>query len=163
MKKIFLFSSVLSLLIYSCKTTKPTSAVAVPVVDTITDLSFKKVIKDKELYLSTTETIAFDTVYVSKDTLHLLTKNIQACDADNFKLIGNGMYMKSLPPQTNVKLFQLNDVECKEKHQFHLSYNIAPLQMKRDSSFTKGDSIVEKAVLIHLGNWARTLKYVYSK
>lgn len=163
MQKLFPFALGFFCLVGSCTTQKPNTVAAPPVEDTITDNSCRKLVKDKELYNSTTELVPLDTVYLSKDTLHLLTKNIQACDADNFKLMWNGMMMKSLPPQTNVKLFQLLDLDCKAKHRFHLTYNIAPLQMKRDSAFVKGDTLVEKSLLLHIGNWHRTLQYKYMK
>ncbi len=162
MKKLFFVAFILSLLIFSCKTSKPAAATAAPVIDTVYDYSFKKITRDKELYNSTTETVPLDTVYLTKDTLHILTKNILACDADNFQLMWNGMMMKSLPPQTNVKLFQLLDTQCKEKHHFHLTYNLTPLQMRRDSSYTKSDT-TGKSVIVHIGNWQRTLKYSYHR
>ncbi|MCX6199068.1 MAG: hypothetical protein NTY88_07580 [Bacteroidetes bacterium] len=157
MKKIFLSAFPVFLLIGSCTTQKQNGAASTPVEDTITDNSFRKLVRDKELYNSTTELVPLDTVYLSKDTLHLLTKKILACDADNFTLMWNGAMMKSLPPQTNVKLFQLLDTQCKERHPFHLTFNISSLQMRRDTA------AVEKSILIHVGNWARTVKYSYKK
>lgn len=160
-KSLFLFLAFTSIF-FSCKTTKKNTVTAVPVIDTVNDFSFKKLTRDKELYNATTEVVPLDTVYLSKDTLHILTKNILACDADNFQLMWNGMMMKSLPPRTNVKLFQRLDTQCKEKHHFHLTYNITPLQMRRDSSYTKSDT-TGRSVIVHLGNWQRTLNYSYHR
>lgn len=163
MQNIFLSAFGFLILIGSCTTQKQNGAASTPVEDTITDNSFRKLVKDKELYNSTTELVPLDTVYLSKDTLHLLTKKIQACDADNFTLMWNGAMMKSLPPQTNVKLFQLLDTQCKARHPFHLTFNISSLQMRRDTALANHDSLVEKNILIHVGNWGRTVKYSYRK
>lgn len=137
----------------ACKTSKR-AANPEPYQETLTDLSHKKVIKDKELYLATTEVIPIDTVYLNKDTLHILTQKIQACDADNFSLMWNGMMMKSLPPQTNLKLFLLNEGTCKEMHKFHLTFNVHNVRVKSDST-NNGSTI------IRLGNWRNTVTYEY--
>lgn len=139
--------------IFSCKPQKKAQAAQRPSEDTITDFSNRKVITDKELYASTTEIIAIDTAFLTKDILHILTKKIQACDAENFKLFWDGKFMKSLPPQTNVKLFLMNDAACKELHPFHLTFNISSVHFKTDSLNPN------RTTIIRLGNWRTAMRH----
>lgn len=135
MKFSLLFLMLLLLLIAACKTQKKTTATAVyPPNDTLYSTTYKKVLKDRELYTQTYNNLPVDTAYISKDTLHLLTGKIQACDADNFEVLWDGKMAKSLPPKTAVKLFLQNDPACKEQHRFHLFFNLAPLRWKTDST-----------------------------
>ncbi|MBK7148574.1 MAG: hypothetical protein IPH78_07035 [Bacteroidetes bacterium] len=136
MKRIFFAALALIALTESCKNTeKAKSSTIAPVVnDTVTDLSNRKIIKDAELYAAVTDAILIDTIYLSKDSLHLLTSKIRACESENFKLLWNGKTTKSLPPQVSLKLFLANDAACKEQHRFHLSYHVRSLKMKGDSA-----------------------------
>src|SRR5688572_22029055 len=122
----------LTLFAASCKTSKKVADVAPPVVviDTLSDYSSRKVIRNNHIFTSTTDVVPLDTVYLSKDTLHVLTKKIPGCDEDSFMLIWDGKMRKSLPPMTSVKLLQRVDPACTERHYFHLTYNIRPLQFK---------------------------------
>jgi hypothetical protein len=126
---------VLVVLFSSCKTSAPKtlSQNAVVASDTITDLRNRKLIRDAELFASVTDAVVLDTVYIVNDSLHLLTTKTQACTADNFKLIWNGRFTKSIPPQTSLKLFLMNDATCKKQYPFHLTYNIASMKNKTDS------------------------------
>ncbi len=161
MKKLTIAAIILSIAIASCKTSKKLTDVAVPIDDTIVDNSFRKPIHSKELYASVTELIPLDTVYISKDMLYLLTKRITGCDEANFKLIWNGMMLKSLPPQTNVKLFQQADPACKESHRFLLSYNIKALRFKEDSVSLGQESMWSKVTVVKVGGWKNILKYEF--
>jgi hypothetical protein len=137
----------------SCKTLKKTADGGnTKNTEVIKDDSFRKPVKDKELFTSTTEAVPLDTVYISKDTLNIFTKKIFGCDADNFKLIWNRDLGKANPPQTAVRLFQLVDGACKERHKFHLTYNISPLKLKGDTSATK-------TILIKVGGWGKMTIY----
>ena len=129
-------------LIYSCEGGKKSTAVQPPVNDTINDLLYKRIVKDKDLYASTTEVFLIDTAYMNKDTLHVLTQKVQACDAENFDIFWSGMMAKSLPPQLPVKLFLLNDPACKEQHRFHLTFNAKPLRSANDST-KSGTAIIK--------------------
>ncbi len=138
---------------YSCKTTKKEDAGGNGKNSGfLTSETFHKPVKDKELFMSTTEVVPLDTVYISKDTLNIFTKKIFGCDADNFKLIWNGDLGKASPPQTAVRLFQLVDGACKERHKFHLTFNISPLKLKGDTSATK-------TTLIKVGGWSKMTTY----
>jgi len=140
----------------SCKTLKKTGGDSnTKNTEIVKDESFRKPVKDKELYLSTTEAIPLDTVFISKDTLNIFTKKIFGCDADNFKLIWNGDLGKAMPPQTAVRLFQLVDGSCKEKHKFHLAYNISPLKLK-------GDTSANKTTIIRVGGWNKMATYEHN-
>lgn len=143
MKQILIAACVCSIaFIYSCTGSKKTAtAPPAAVNDTINDWLYKRTLKDKELYGSTTEVLAIDTAYINKDTLHVLTGKLQACDAENFDLIWNGMMAKSLPPQLPVKLFLLNDPACKEQHRFHLTFNTKPMRPGGEGS--KGSAIIK--------------------
>jgi hypothetical protein len=146
---------------HSCKTPKQATLAAVPeppaITDTITDLSSKKPIKNKELYAATTDMVPLDTAYLNKDTLHILTKKINACEADKFQLMWNGMMAKSLPPQASIKLFLLNEGTCKEMHHFHLTFNVTPLRFKQDSIRT--DTLQTKTTIIKLGGLKQNMFY----
>jgi hypothetical protein len=139
--KIACIASIL-LGIAACKTAKNTAAVTPVYEEILTEESYRKLIKDKELYNVTTELVQLDSARVNKDTLHVYTKKLQACDAENLKLVWNGSFAKSLPPQATVKLLLINDPSCKEEHRFHITYNIAPLWTKKDSAGT--DSLLLK-------------------
>ena len=128
--------------IAACKKAKNTVATTPVYEETIAEESFRKLIKDKELYNVTTEAVQLDSANVSKDTLHIYTKKLQACDAENLKLVWNGSFAKSLPPQATIKLLLVNDPACKEQHRFHITYNIAALWAKKDSVGT--DSLLLK-------------------
>jgi hypothetical protein len=139
----------------SCKTTKKTAADSANTAEVIADQSFRKPVKDAELFKTTTDLVPIDTVFISNDTLNVFTKKILGCDADNFKLIWNGDMGKAIPPQTAVKVFQLVDGACKERHKFHLSYNISPLKLKNDTSATK-------STLIKVGGWGKMSSYMHN-
>ncbi len=161
MKKTGFILLTVLLAVASCKTTTPATGATVPVDDTISDYSFHKIMRDKELYAATKEMVPLDTAYITQDTLHILTQRILGCDAGNFKLMWNGAMLKSLPPQTNVKLFEQVEPDCKEMHRFHLTYNIKPLQFKRDSAMFSRDSCAAKTTMLHIGNYKRVIPYGY--
>jgi hypothetical protein len=156
---VLIFSGFLSL-ISACKTSKRASDVTVPIIDTLTDLSNRKLIRDKEIFRSTTEVVPLDSVYLSKDTLHLLTKRILGCDEESFMLIWDGQMKKSLPPGASVKLLQRVDPACNERHYFHLTYNIKPLRFKNDSA-TDAHLEWSKVTVIKVGGWSNMLKYEF--
>jgi|ERR1043165_5181144 hypothetical protein len=147
--------------IASCKSTKPGSAAAEPVSDILSDYSSRKITKDKELYAATKEIVPLDTAYLTRDTLHILTKKIVGCDADNFKLMWNGAIQKSMPPQTNVKLFQQVDPECKEQHRFHLTYNVKSLRLKNDYASVCLDSCAAQSVRLRIGGYKDHILYEF--
>ncbi len=161
MNKVVSLLFLLVLILASCKTTNKSTAATAPIDDTISDYSFRKIDRDKELFAAVKEIVPLDTAYLTKDTLHILTKKILGCDADNFKLFWNGASQKSLPPQTLVKLFQQVDAECKEQHRFHLTYNITPLQLKQDTATLNADSSFSKKLLLNIGGYKRSVKYSY--
>ena len=161
MKTIFFTATVIVIVLAACKTTATTTGATASVNDTLSDYSFKKVTRDKELYNATSELVPVDTAYLVKDTLHILTKKIMGCDADNFKLFWNGALMKSLPPQTSVKLFQQVNAECKQQHLFHLTYNIKSLRLKNDTVISTLDSAVTKTMLLRIGGYKEMVKYAY--
>jgi hypothetical protein len=149
------------LAIASCKTTNTNASAAAPVNDTVSDYTNPKVSRDKELYAATKELVPVDTVYLAKDTLHILTKKILGCDADNFKLFWNGAMMKSLPPQTSVKLFQQVNTDCKVQHRFHLTYNITSLRLKNDTASFNTDSCLARTTVLRLGGYKEAVRYEY--
>lgn len=158
MKNLILLSAAFVLVVASCKINKTTTGVAVPVNDTVCDYSFRKITRDKELYAAVKEMVPLDTAYLTKDTLHILTKKILGCDADNFKLFWSGAMQKSLPQQTSVKLFQQVDAECKEQHRFHLTYNVKPLRAKNDSASFNLDSCTAKTTLLRIGGYKEMVR-----
>jgi hypothetical protein len=153
-KKIVPFLLAL-LLVSACKNAQKTATGSTGSSDIIRDGSFRKPINDKALYNATTEVIPIDTVYIEKDTLNIITKKLRGCDAANFKLMWNGDLGKSVPAQTGVKLFQLVDGSCKERHKFHLAYNISPLRLKTDTSTVK-------TTLVRVGGWGRMTNYIHN-
>lgn len=136
MKRIIVIVLAILAFTESCKNTEKAKAsvAAPPANDTMVDLSNKKIMRDPELYAAITDAFAIDTIYLIKDSLHLLTSKIQACETENFKLLWNGKTTKSLPPQVSLKLFLANEAACKEQHRFHLCYNVRPLKSKGDSA-----------------------------
>ncbi|MDB5282888.1 MAG: hypothetical protein JWO06_1963 [Bacteroidota bacterium] len=149
------FILLLIVLIYSCKTQKKVSEPVGP--ELLMDDMFRKPVSDKILFAGTNDLVPLDTVYIVKDTLHLITKKVVACDAENFKLIWNGTWTKTLPAQTNLKLFQAVEGSCKERHRVHLLYNISPLSFKQAA-----DSTGTANLLIKVGGWKNELKYRYT-
>lgn len=149
MYKLF-FLPVLLVAISSCKTQKNQSAAVAPVNDTISDFSCHKIIRDKELYKIITERVPVDTAYLSKDTLHVITPAIQACDAANFKLFWNGKLEKP-PLSTVVKLFQRVDAGCNESHSFHLTFNTKNLRLPQSSEQLPIDTTAH-TLLLQIGN-----------
>lgn len=155
----FLF---LLLMVAACKTSKKTQAPPEVISEWITDESAPKVIRDKEIYAVTTETIALDSAYIHHDTLHLHTARMTGCDAGEFKLIWNGAMMKSLPPQTNVRLFHRREPACTEQHFFHLTFNIAPLRMRKDSVGSSSDSpSLQRATVLRVSGYKAPVRYEY--
>ena len=122
-------------LLNSCKTQKKaTESVS---AELVMDESFRKPVNDKILFAQTNDMVPLDTAFIVMDTLHIITKRILGCDAENFKLIWNGNKTKSLPPQASVKLFQQVEGACKERHRFHLLYNVSSLHLKQDTTIIK--------------------------
>ena len=153
-KRIFIISTFLffTVFIFSFKMYrqgKTNQATAV-----ITSQKFHKPLRNKQFFAATTEVIPIDTAFVSKDSLHIITRKVSGCDAENFKLVWNGTMVKSIPPQTAVRLFKVADIECSEKHKFHLVFNITQLKMKQDST-------ANKVTTVHLGGWKEPLKYEF--
>ncbi len=161
MKEIVFALLVIAVIFDSCKTSGKGMDTAVPIIDTIVDYSFRKVMRDREIFNAATEVVPLDTVYLSKDTLHVLTKRVIGCDEEDFKLVWNGMMAKSLPPQTSVKLFQRLDPACNERHYFHLTYNIKPLRFKEDSLSETPNTSAVKATVVRVGGWKNSLKYEF--
>lgn len=154
MKQLLIVVCVCSIaLIYSCEGSKKSTTAQAPVNDTVNDWLYKRVLKDKDLYGSTTEVFLIDTAYMNKDTLHVLTGKVQACDAENFDIIWSGMMAKSLPPQLPVKLFLLNDPSCKEQHRFHLTFNVKPMH--------PGDANSKGTAIIKLSGMKTGISYSY--
>ena len=152
MKKQIIVFLIPVVFIFGCKTTKKTSTDNVTNLELVAPESFRKPLVDKELFKTTTEAVLIDTLYLTKDTLNIFTKKVTGCDADNFKLIWNGDLGKTLPAQANLKLFQLVDAACQERHRFHLTFNVSSLKLKSDTSSTK-------VTLIKLGGWSKTANY----
>lgn len=139
------------LVLYGCKTAQN---IAANKPGYLYSAHFKKPVIDKELYAATTEVIAVDTAYAQGDSLHVITPKIPGCNADDFRLMWNGVYDKDKPTQTTVKLFQAFNPACTEKNKFHLIFNIKPLQLKQDS-------VPNKSVLIRFGNYKGLIHYNY--
>lgn len=140
---VFLLYVLLLFGLDSCKLSQPVPATEAPSVEEeITDWRFRKIIKDKELFAATTESVPIDSAKLTNDTLHIYTRKIQACDADIFKLIWSGTMAKSLPPQAALKLLLINDPSCREWHRFHLTYNIASVRFKTDTA-TQGATLLK--------------------
>jgi hypothetical protein len=144
----------------SCKTSKKTVDIQPVVEDTLSDYTNRKLIRDASIFSSTTEVVPLDTAYLSKDTLHLLTKKILGCDEETFMLIWDGKIRKSLPPIASVKLLQRVDPACKEQHHFHLTYNIKPLRFKNDSA-AEANMEWSKVTVVKVGGWSNILKYEF--
>jgi hypothetical protein len=134
--------SLISLSLLCCKTSKKVFAEQPVQQVFMNDENFRRLIKDKELFNATTEVVQLDSAFVNKDTLHVFTKKLQACDAENLKLIWNGSYARSLPPQVSLKVLLINDPGCKEENRFHITYNIASVWAKKDT--TTVDSLLLK-------------------
>jgi hypothetical protein len=120
MKRIIVIVLAILAFTESCKNTEKAKAsvAAPPANDTMVDLSNKKIMRDPELYAAITDAFAIDTIYLIKDSLHLLTSKIQACETENFKLLWNGKTTKSLPPQVSLKLFLANELHVKNNTVF---------------------------------------------
>lgn len=162
MKHIILSFLTGLLLIAGCKSTKTGAAAApAPVQDTITDESFRKLMRDKELYNAVKEAVPVDTAYLVRDTLHVITKRILGCDAENFKLFWNGAMAKSLPPQVTVRLFQQVDAGCNERHYFHLTYSIKSLKVRSDNMAPATDSVAVTSTVVHIGGYKHSVKYIH--
>ncbi len=148
-KTIVLLAALLLLVMAACKTTNKATGEQPVYEELITDGSFQKLIKDKEIFNATTEVVQLDSANVNNDTLHVYTKKIQACDAENLKLVWNGSFAKSLPPQVNLKLLLINEPACREQHRFHITYNIGSVWAKKDS--VQVDSLLLKLPGLNTG------------
>lgn len=138
----------------ACKSSQKGTG-SVTVTDSIiSDMSNRKLITDKELFIATTEVLPVDTVYLESSTLHIITKKMQACNSQNFQLVWNGAMMKSMPPQAPTKLLYINDGTCKSLHQFHLTYNVSAVKLKQDSASAK-------TTIIRVGGWQQGVRYDY--
>lgn len=154
-KKLLIYSSALALL-GACKTAKSPVAEQVNTVEEITDDSYRKVITSRELYTTTTETVVIDSAAVTRDTLHIYTAKLQACDAENFKLIWDGKEVLSVPAKANLKLLLINEPACRETHRFHLTYNIKGVHPKKNTL-----SLVTDTMLLQLARVKQPVKYAY--
>jgi hypothetical protein len=162
MTKKFLFLTIVAVcIIASCKTSKTGSRSASG--DTIVDSKVRKITRDKELYAAVKEIVPLDTAYLVNDTLHIVTKKILGCGVDNFKLMWNGAIKKSLPAQTNVKLFQQVDAGCKQQHRFHLAYNVSSIHFKSDSMTFCLDSCTARSIKLHLGGYKNAMQYEFEQ
>ncbi|MBL0308776.1 MAG: hypothetical protein IPP77_03575 [Bacteroidetes bacterium] len=160
--RLVLIFSCLILLASACKTSKKAQISSEQTTEQITDESFRKVIRDREIYASITETVPLDSAYISRDTLHIHTVKMNGCDAEEFKLIWNGALLKSLPAQTNVKLFHRLEPACREQHSFHLTFNVAPLRMRHDTALvSNGSSSFQHALLLRIYGWKAPIRYEY--
>lgn len=160
MREFFCVALVCIFLSNSCNSTRKAISDQQAPNNTLTDFSFRKVMRDQELFASTTELVPLDTIYVHRDTLHLLTKKITGCETENFRLMWNGAWMKSMPPQAPIKLFELLPPDCKEQHNFHLTFNIKPIRLKQDSVTTTNDTI-KSIVMLRISGWKSAVKYEY--
>jgi hypothetical protein len=159
--KLYIYAVLVFIVVASsCKSSKKATDMQAVVNDTISDYSSRKLIRDKNIFTSTTEVVPLDTVYLSRDTIHLLTKRILGCDEENFMLIWDGQIRKSLPPITSVKLLQRVDPACREQHHFHLTYNIKPLKFKNDSA-SINNLEWSKVTVVKVGGWQNILKYEF--
>lgn len=154
MRGILLITVLILFVEPGCKSSQKTTAAK---ADVPGSGNFSKPVIDKDLFMSTTEIVPLDTAYIIKDTLHVLTKKILACKTENFKLMWNGSYAKSLPPQASLKLLQIVDTNCKEKRKFHLTYNLIPVRY----NYSKQDSTSNKATIIHLGGFKDAMHYIF--
>lgn len=107
MQRGLLFILILAGILPACKTSKKAESSTNSNSKIIADDLFRKPIRDKQLYLSTNDAVPIEGVYTVKDTLHIITKKIIGCSSDDFKLVWNGDFGKTLPPQTGVKLLQV--------------------------------------------------------
>lgn len=149
-------------LIPGCRSTKKIADTPTETNLILTDYSFRKIIRDKELYAATTETISFDSVSISKDTLHLFTSKINGCNSEDFTLLWSGAMMKSLPPQVSLKLFHRADPACKKQNIFHLTFNVSPLRMKHDAASVNSDSTSAiRSTILRISGWKLPVVYVY--
>lgn len=156
MKKQILVLVIPFIFANSCNTAKKASLGASSGnTELITDNSYRKPVVDKDLFKATIGDIPLDTVYIAKDTLNIFTKRITGCNADNFKLIWNGDLGKAIPPKTSVKLLQFGEGTCRERHKFHLFYNISSLKLKTDTSSNK-------MTIIQIGGWGKTASYSHN-
>jgi hypothetical protein len=146
--KYIIVAAALTVFTWACKTSKKVANDAPSTAEMIMDEAYRKPINDKDLYAATTELVPLDTVFFASDTMHIITKKINGCETDNFKLIWNGDLGKTAPAKTSVKIFQLTDAQCKERHKFHLIYNISAFKLKNDTSSVK-------VTQIRIGGWKR--------
>lgn len=145
---------VLGMLIFaSCKTAKAPVAEQAPVAEEIVDDTYRRVIKSKDLYASTTETVGIDSAKINRDTLHVFTSKLQACDAENLSLIWDGKESATPPRKASLKLLLINEPGCRETHRFHLLYNIAGLHAKKP--------IAADTMLLQLTRVKQPLQYTY--
>ena len=70
-----------------------------------------------------------DSAWIAGNNLHLKLLYGGGCKEHRFELLGNGFMMKSLPPQTPIKLLHdNNDDHCRELIKDQQVFNIQPLQ-----------------------------------
>lgn len=136
---------------------KDSLARAAHISDTIIGKIFRRPIRDKELFTAVKDLVTMDTAYIHQDTLHLWTKKLAACEAEKFNLVWNGAMLKSMPPQTTVKLLQTADANCKGSNYLHLTYNITPLRFKEDT-LQSGT----RTTIVRVNGWKNPLRYEFT-
>ena len=150
MRKVFVLGSAILIVITGCKTPGNPLTAYTPTTETVNDMVYRKPVIDRAIFKSINEVVPLDTVYIVKDTLNIITKKILGCSAESFKLMWNGAITATQPHKAEVKLLEVLDPSCRERHRFHLTYRLNRFQSKKDT-----------VTMVTLGGWKRDMGYAY--
>lgn len=99
------------------------------------------------------DAFSIESAWIDKDVLHCVVSYSGGCSKHEFALHSNGMYMKSMPPQLNVRLHhQSNGDACRELITDSLSFQINEARYP-GNKYGK--------VILRLESWEGSLEYLY--
>ena len=140
-----------ALLMVQCKSSKKAQASAAAQSTEAAAPAAKAIRIDKSVDLKGVKTTPtkIDSAWIDGNNLHLKVLYSGGCKEHTFELLGNGFMMKSLPPQTNIKLLHnSNDDHCRELIKEEHVFNLQPLQYSGN-----------KELVIHIERYQPALSY----
>jgi len=118
------------------------------------DAKVKDIIIDENMVVSPPkdETIRLN-VKMLKNFIMELTVEYNGCEDDEFDLLFNNMWLKSMPPKANLFLIK-NESNCKSKKNYTKTYLFDVSKLKYSSS---------KTVMIRIKNYTEYFKFSYDQ
>lgn len=164
MKKLFVALLCLTLMSAGCKNNKNVAS-AEDSVDSVVEntgadiqansseelMEMKSVVINKELNLDVNDPFEILDAKISGETLSITVQYSGGCEKHEFDLFGNGIYMKSLPPQTSVILVhKANNDKCRSLIEKVIEFDVSNLKYGKSGP-----------VMINLQNYDKKIQYDY--